>query len=504
MTKNTSIPRPSSQARNGGGKRPKRPRSESRKNINSTHNDRFSALRSETADTTTPSRDKTDSDDSYEGRKQNSEKRLYHGVCPDVSNRYRKVGGGRIGQGTYGVVYCARDTWKGQGSRGNSGSDGDGDVDGDGDDQKRKRPTSLSKEGSNEIVALKKCYAHHEASDGFPVTTLREIQALRICSSHPNIVDLLEIAVSSSNSERSTLDNDNGNNKKSTENNDDDSGKKNVKATNVTKSTIKIGKSNVFLVFEHCRYDLAHILDSYQEHRRKSHRHSRSGSSPFSLPQTKTLILQLLSALEFCHSHWLVHRDIKPSNLLYDTTTGRLKVCDFGLSRIASDGHMTPNVVSLWYRAPELLLSFSPSKNGLDSDHRIKYSFPIDLWATGCVVAELLKGRPFLDGSSEIEQLEKMQDALGPPPLDLYSLPRSSNGNGRNSSRRSKSRTMGMWDRFEYLPPEGLTLLARLLDYDPNGRWTASKAWNADFLAPTSNPAPIEDLRSMPRGFPGC
>ena len=101
-----------------------------------------------------------------------------------------------------------------------------------------------------------------------------------------------------------------------------------------------------------------------------------------------------------------------------------------------------------------------------------------------------------MDGTTEIEQLEQIQDALGPPPKDLYSVP--------TKSKSNKHRSLGLWDRFEYLPPEGLTFLARLLDYDPNKRWTAAQALKADFLAPTSKPAPIEDLKTMPRGFPGC
>ncbi len=466
---------------NASGKRLKRPRSRSR--------DSTRGQNHEGSDSATASREKADSANSDEERKPNSTERLYHGICPDVSNRYRKVGGGRIGQGTYGVVYCARDVWKGLKSRGSRDS---GDQ--------RNPQIIVSKEGKNEnIVALKKCYAHHEASDGFPITTLREIHALRICSSHPNIVDLLEIAVSSSNKGGKTVNFD----KENITDAGDDDDEQQRKGKNATqKSTVKIGKSNVFLVFEHCRYDLAHILDSYHEHRRKNHRQRRgTTSSPFSLAQTKTLVLQLLSALEFCHCHWLVHRDIKPSNLLYDTITGRLKLCDFGLSRIASDSNvqMTPNVVSLWYRAPELLLPSSKKGRGDRGDNRICYSFPIDMWATGCVVAELLKGWPLLDGSSEIEQLKKMEDALGPPPSDIYSMPRR-----HSRSKRHQHSSMGLWDRFEYLPHEGLTLLTRLLDYDPNTRWTATAASRSDFLAPVSKPAPIENPRDMPKGFPGC
>ena len=188
------------------------------------------------------------------------------------------------------------------------------------------------KEEENEVVALKKCYAHHESSDGFPITTLREIHALRICSSHPNIVDLLEVAVSGGKNTKCSGGNENANELRS------------------KKQTIKIGRSSVYLAFEHCRYDLAKILDSYHEYRRKSNRRNRGSfsRSPFNLSQTKTLTIQLLSALEFCHKHGIVHRDVKTSNLLY--TDGRLKVCDFGLSRCVRDrdAHMTPNVVSLW------------------------------------------------------------------------------------------------------------------------------------------------------------
>ena len=401
---------------------------------------------------------------------------LYHGVCPDVSNRYRKVAGGRIGEGTYGVVYCARDTWEAQTSL----------SDGDNQGGKESASWTIRNTEPNAIVALKKCFAHHEASDGFPITTLREIHALRICSSHPNIVNLLEIAVNNSSRKSDNCGDE------------------------PEKSLMRIRKSNVFLVFEHCRFDLAQILDSYHKYERSNNRRHRVPTSPFLLSEVKTLTIQLLSALKFCHSHGLIHRDIKPSNLLYDATTGMLKVCDFGLSRIARDVYMTPNVVSLWYRAPELLLPASKGQlsthgrssygRNANSDRRIRYSFPIDLWATGCIIVELLKGRPFLDGSSEIEQIEKMEKSLGLLPLRLYSV--------RQKQNRSKNHydhsTVGLWDDFEHLKPEGLTFLAQLLEYNPNKRWTASEALESVFLSQISDPAPIKDLRAMPQGFPGC
>jgi serine/threonine protein kinase len=214
---------------------------------------------------------------------------LSTGACENVSQRYEKVG--RVGQGTYGVVYKARDKIKG------------------------------------DFVALKRCIPHHESSDGFPLTTLREIHALRVCSQHPHIVSLLQVSVSSSN--------------------------------------------GVFLVFEYCTHDLAQLIDAYYPKHRKS---------PFQQSHVKTLLRQLLSALEFVHLHYLLHRDVKLSNLLY-TSDGQLKLADFGLSR-HSGRQLTPNVVSLWYRAPELMLM---KDNG-------GYTPGIDLWAVGCVFGELLQG----------------------------------------------------------------------------------------------------------------
>lgn len=170
----------SSHVRKEGTKRSKRPRTEK----SSGH------VASQPHSERTQRTEKQECEDSDQKQNQNVKQRLYHGVCPDVSNRYRKVGGSRIGQGTYGVVYRARDVWKEA-------------------ESERKTSDALRSEKDNEIVALKKCYAHHEASDGFPVTTLREIQALRICSSHPNIVDLLEIAVSSSNKNKTDSENSN-------------------------------------------------------------------------------------------------------------------------------------------------------------------------------------------------------------------------------------------------------------------------------------------------------
>ena len=161
------------------------------------------------------------------------------------------------------------------------------------------------------IVALKKIRPIKEKS-GFPLTSIREISLLQHIH-HPHIIPLKCIAI----------------------------GRK---------------VENIFLVFEYCPHDFASLIDRM--------------SRPFVEAEIKTIMLQLLSATEFLHSNFMIHRDLKLSNLLIDES-GRLQLADFGLARHFSHPlkEMTPKVVTLWYRAPELLL-------GTD-----RYHSAVDMWA---------------------------------------------------------------------------------------------------------------------------
>ncbi|KAM9191903.1 cyclin-dependent kinase 10 isoform 2-T2 [Dugong dugon] len=228
----------------------------------------------------------------------------------------------RIGEGTYGIVYRARDTQ------------------------------------TDEVVALKKVRMDKE-KDGIPISSLREITLL-LRLRHPNIVELKEVVV--------------GNHLES-----------------------------IFLVMGYCEQDLASLLENMP--------------TPFSEAQVKCITLQVLRGLQYLHRNFVIHRDLKVSNLLM-TDKGCVKTADFGLARAygVPVKPMTPKVVTLWYRAPELLLG-TPTQ-----------TTSIDMWAVGCILAELLAHKPLLPGSSEIHQIDLIVQLLGTPseniwPGDCWGLP---------------------------------------------------------------------------------
>ena len=120
-------------------------------------------------------------------------------------------------------------------------------------------------------------------------------------------------------------------------------------------------------------------------------------AEPFLPSETKTLLFQLTSAVEYLHSNWILHRDLKTSNLLMNNR-GQIKIADFGMARYYGDPppKLTQLVVTLWYRAPELLL-------GAD-----KYGPEIDMWSVGCIFGELLTKEPLLQGKNEVDELSKV------------------------------------------------------------------------------------------------
>ncbi|QQP49760.1 Cyclindependent kinase 10 [Caligus rogercresseyi] len=138
---------------------------------------------------------------------------------------------------------------------------------------------------------------------------------------------------------------------------------------------IAVGKSleSIFLIMSYCEQDLASLLDNMQ--------------SPFSESQVKCIMMQVLRGLVYLHSRHILHRDLKVSNLLM-SDKGTVRIADFGLARTYGLKPMTPRVVTLWYRAPELLLN-APNTQ----------STAIDMWSAGSILGELLAHKPLLPAS---------------------------------------------------------------------------------------------------------
>src|SRR3954470_18060048 len=125
-----------------------------------------------------------------------------------------------------------------------------------------------------------------------------------------------------------------------------------------------------------------------------------------SRPIIKSFMQQLLRGIAYCHHHRVLHRDLKPQNLLINRE-GELKLADFGLARAFGIPvrNYTHEVVTLWYRAPDVLLGSR------------KYSTSVDIWSVGCIFAEMVNARPLFPGASDADQLVKIFKILGSSPF---------------------------------------------------------------------------------------
>ncbi|CAL9118146.1 unnamed protein product [Musa textilis] len=214
--------------------------------------------------------------------------------------------------------------------------------------------------------------------------------------------------------------------------------------------------SALYLVFEYMEHDLAGLAAAPGVH--------------FTEPQVKCYMKQLLSGLEHCHSRGVLHRDIKGSNLLLDNE-GTLKIADFGLASTFDPERrvpMTSRVVTLWYRAPELLLGAT------------YYGVGVDLWSAGCILAELLLGKPILPGRTEVEQLHKIFKLCGSPSEKYWKkskLPHATIVKPKQNYKRCIGET------FNDFPPSSLSLIDSLLSIEPADRGTAIAALNSEFFA---------------------
>ena len=185
----------------------------------------------------------------------------------------------------------------------------------------------------------------------------------------------------------------------------------------------------------------------------------------------KSMMYQLLKGICFCHSHRVLHRDLKPQNLLVENNS-ILKLADFGLARAFNTPikTLTHEVVTLWYRAPEVLLG------------QTQYSTGLDIWSIGCIFAELATGRPLFPADSEIDQLYKIFQALSTPTERVWP--------GVTSLPYYKA-TFPKWyhnNLRQLVPPDmldnaGFDLLQKMLIYNPVDRISAKTAMEHPYFA---------------------
>jgi len=190
-----------------------------------------------------------------------------------------------------------------------------------------------------------------------------------------------------------------------------------------------------------------------------------------------------MRGIDFCHSHRIIHRDLKPQNILIDGT-GALKIADFGMARAFSVPlpRYTHEVVTMWYRAPEIL--FGGGKE--------EYSLPVDVWSAGCIFGEMATGAALFHGDSEIDTIFQIFRKLGTPTEaewpGLHNLP-------------DFKPTFPKWQRRPWtevrntapqLGSNGTQLLDEMLRYDPQRRISARQALSHPYFV-TSVSAEVSD-----------
>ena len=198
--------------------------------------------------------------------------------------------------------------------------------------------------------------------------------------------------------------------------------------------------------------------------------------------RVKRYLYQMLDGIAYCHSHRILHRDLKPQNLLIDRARDRLKLADFGLARAFGlpVRQFTHEVITLWYRAPEILLG---------SKH---YSTPVDLWSIGCIFAEMVNQKPLFPGDSEIDEIFKIFQIRGTPDEESYpgvtSLPDF-------KEIFPKWRKQDLQTLVPTLCPAGIDLLEKLLEYNPDRRISAKYALNHPYFDELRHKNEIPPLR---------
>ncbi|PQQ08280.1 cyclin-dependent kinase B2-2 [Prunus yedoensis var. nudiflora] len=224
-----------------------------------------------------------------------------------------------------------------------------------------------------------------------------------------------------------------------------------VRLMDVKQGQNKEGKTVLYLVFEYMDTDLKKYIRTF-----------RQSGEYIPSPIVKSLMYQLCKGVAFCHGHGILHRDLKPHNLLMDRKTMMLKIADLGLARAFTVPlrKYTHEILTLWYRAPEVLLGAT------------HYSTAVDIWSVGCIFAELVTKQALFPGDSELQQLLHIFRLLGTPNEEVWP---------------GVSKLMN-WHEYPQWSPQslskavpnldvmGLDLLLQMLQYEPAKRISAKKA----------------------------
>ncbi|XP_030649798.1 cyclin-dependent kinase 6 [Chanos chanos] len=262
------------------------------------------------------------------------------------------------------------------------------------------------------LVAVKKLNIAADPDTGIPQFMIREVALLRKIEHfhHPNIVKLLNVSAG-----------------------------------------VRNRSLDLTLVFEYIDQDLSTFL-------------SMAPENGLSREKIKDVTRQLLRGLDFLHTNMLVHRDLKPDNVLV-SSRGEVKIADFGLARIYTYNiALTPCVVTLWYRAPEVLLHCG-------------YMSSVDLWSAGCIFAELFLLRPLFRGYTEAQQLQKIFEVIGLPKEEEWPRESPVCYNPAWAAQGSSAQLQARLGREEN------DLLFQCLTFSPASRISACKALSHPFLA---------------------
>ncbi|KAM0671754.1 serine/threonine kinase [Ordospora colligata] len=250
----------------------------------------------------------------------------------------------------------------------------------------------------------------NRTEDGIPITTIREIQTLREMH-HPNIIRLIEVVV--------------------------DSGK-------------------IYMVFPYVQHDLNKFIRNKK----------------MSTANIKHVFLQITKGICYMHSKGIMHRDLKSANILIDQNLN-VSIADFGMARRTTKaGIYTPGMVTLWYRAPEILLG------------RPTYTYAVDVWSMGCVLVEMYLGSMLFQGSTEIAQLEMIIHACGS--INEKTFPGIKDIAGINSFRlpQSPRRIESIIEKYDV---SAVDIVSRMLCIDPCKRITADEALGNKYFSSDSS-----------------